>query len=105
VYSQCMTCDEIEKMIKEKLVLAPSLNAIFKFDFGDDGLIVVDGKQNPAVVSREDAQADTTVLCSTAILQKILDGSQDPTMAFMTGKIKIQGSMGNAMKLSAFLED
>lgn len=100
-----MSCEEIENKIKDKLKLAPPLGASFKFDFGDEGFIIVDGKKNPAEVSREDHPADTTVLCSIDTFQKIMNGTQDPTMAFMTGKIKIQGSMGNAMKLASFLED
>ena len=30
---------------------------------------------------------------------KIINGDQNPTTAFMTGKLKVSGDMGNAMKL------
>lgn len=84
--------------------MVPSLGVTFKFDFGDDGSVFVDGTQNPAVVSCEGADAATTVICSKDTFKKILAGTQDPTMAFMMGKVKIQGDMGNVMKLSSFLE-
>ena len=99
-----MTYDEIEKSIKDKLAMAPSLGVTFKFDFGDDGAVFVDGTQTPAVVSREGDDAETTVICSKETFKKILEGALDPTMAFMTGKVKIKGSMGNVTKLSSFLE-
>jgi putative sterol carrier protein len=38
-------------------------------------------------------------------LNKLLSGTLDPTLAYMTGKLKIQGSTGVAMKLAAMLGD
>lgn len=100
-----MTFENIEKTIREKLSYAPQLRAKIKLDFGDDGLILIDGTQTPAVMSNDDDDADTTFLCSLSLFNEIIDGTQDPTMAFMTGKLKIQGSMGYAMKISTLLED
>lgn len=100
-----MTLDDLEKEITEKLVHAPAIGAKVKLDLGDDGVLFVDGISSPPVISREDSDADTTFVCSLDQLQKIIKGEQDPTMAFMTGKLKIQGSMGYALKLSSLLED
>ncbi len=105
MYSVYMAFDTIEKIIRDKLSYAPQLGAKIKFDFGDEGVIFIDGTQNPAVMSNEDEAADTTFSCSLDLFQKIADGTQDATMAFMMGKLKIQGSMGHAMKLSALLSD
>ncbi len=101
-----MTVENLKKQVEEKLKFAPPLGVKFKFDLSDDeGVILVDGTQNPAVVSEDDADADTTFICSVDTMQGLLNGSQDPTMAFMTGKLKVQGSMGNALKLASMLED
>ena len=35
----------------------------------------------------------------------ILNGTQDPNIAFMMGKLKVKGNMGLAMKLNSILED
>ena len=35
---------------------------------------------------------------------RLLDGQLDPTWAFTTGKLKVEGSMGLAMKLAGLLE-
>ena len=101
----CMTFENIENTIREKLSYAPKLGAKVKLDFGDDGIIHIDGTQNPAVMSNDDDDADTTFVCSLDLFTKIADGTQDPTMAFMTGKLKVQGSMGYAMKIASLLED
>ena len=100
-----MTFEDIEKTIRKKLSYAPQLGAKIKFDFGDDGIIFIDGTQNPPIMNNEDCSSDTTFICSLELFEKIADGSQDATMAFMMGKLKIQGSMGHAMKLASLLGD
>ena len=100
-----MSLEEITTRIKQKIATASGLHAKVKFDFGDDGLIFVDTTQSPAQISHEDAEADTTLVCSLATFQAILDGRQDPNIAFMMGKLKVKGSMGLAMKLNGILEE
>lgn len=100
-----MTRENIESLIKEKLAMAPPLNAKYKFDMGDDGIVFIDGTQTPPNISDQDEEADTTFVCSLDLAKGIAEGSQDPTMAFMTGKLKVKGSMGHALKLASLLED
>ena len=67
-----------------------------------------DGEEAYALVadlSDEDGEADTTFECKLETFQAILEGRQDPSLAFMMGKMKVRGSMGLAMKLNAILED
>jgi putative sterol carrier protein len=87
------------------MAMAAGLTAKVKFDFGDEGRIFVDGTQSPPVISDEDGDADTTFECKLETFEAILDGRQDPSLAFMMGKLKVRGSMGLAMKLNAILED
>ena len=44
-----------------------------------------------------------TLTADADVFRAILDGEMNPTMAFMTGKLKIDGSMGLAMQLGAAL--
>jgi putative sterol carrier protein len=67
-----------------------------KFDTGSDGVIVIDG----ATVSTTDAPADCTIKLSLDDLEALIAGELNPTMAFMTGKIKVEGDMSVAMALS-----
>ena len=99
-----MSLDSVKERIARKLALAANLNAKVKFDFGDEGRIFVDATQNPPAVSEDDADADTTLACTLETFEAILDGNQDPNIAFMLGRLKVRGSMGLALKLNGFLE-
>ncbi len=70
-----------------------------KLDTGGDGVIVIDG----ATVSITDAPADCTVFLSIEDLEALIAGDLSPTMAFMTGRLKIEGDMSVAMSLNQFL--
>ncbi|HCP81622.1 MAG TPA: sterol carrier family protein [Octadecabacter sp.] len=70
-----------------------------KFDIEGEGAIVIDA--NGARASEDDA--DVTLSASADTFKAILDGEQNPTSAFMTGKLAIDGDMGLAMKLAGVL--
>lgn len=50
-----------------------------------------------------DEQADVVLIAPEAIFRAILAGSQNPAMAFMTGKLKVEGSSMRALKISEIL--
>ncbi len=50
-----------------------------------------------------DDEADVTLKADADTFQEIFDGELNPTSAFMTGKLTIDGDMGLAMKLAAVL--
>lgn len=100
-----MILASVTNRISQKLAQSPNLNARVKFDFGDDGIVFVDATQSPPNITNEDAESDVTLLCTIETFNALLDGTQDPNIAFMTGKLKVKGSMGLAMKLNAILED
>ena len=52
----------------------------------------------------EDA-ADCTISASQEVFEKIIAGEQNPTSAYMTGKLKLKGDMGAAMKLQKLFPD
>jgi putative sterol carrier protein len=43
--------------------------------------------------------ADAVITASEETFEKIVSGEQNPTSAYMTGKLKVKGDMGAAMKL------
>ena len=72
-----------------------------KLDFGDDGTILLDGANN--LVSEDDGAADTTIKVSWDDWQAMAKGELDGMTAFMTGKLKVEGDMSNAMQLQGVL--
>lgn len=97
--------DSVTEKIRQKVSMAAGLSARVKFDFGDAGFVFVDTTQAPPLVNNEDEDADLTLTCKLETFQAILDGTQDPNIAFMMGKLKVKGNMGLAMKLNSILED
>ena len=55
----------------------------------DDGVTVEDG----------DTGGDCTIAASSETFEKVVKGEQNATAAYMSGKLKIKGDMGAAMKL------
>lgn len=101
-----MTLDDIKQKIEAKLVRGTSLKARILFDFIDDGVLLIDTKSDPYSLTLLRADdVDLTLTTSLSVFGEILNGTQDPNLAFMFGKLKINGSMGLAMKLNSFLEE
>ncbi|MEM7644242.1 MAG: SCP2 sterol-binding domain-containing protein [Pseudomonadota bacterium] len=70
-----------------------------KFVIEDEGAIMLDN----AGVRAEDGDADCTMTADADTFQGILEGDVNPTAAFMSGKLKVDGDMGQAMKLGGEL--
>ena len=74
-------------------------DGVAKFVFQGEGAIMVDSDG----VRAGDEPADVTLTAETDVFRAMLEGELNPTTAFMTGKLKVAGSMGTAMKLGALL--
>ncbi|MEM8536396.1 MAG: SCP2 sterol-binding domain-containing protein [Pseudomonadota bacterium] len=71
-----------------------------KFDCGSDGMIVLADN----AVSRDDQDAACTIRITTANLAKLIAGKLNPMTGVMTGKLKVSGDVGVAMKLGELLK-
>ena len=95
-----MSLENYTEQVRTKVGEASGLNATIKFAFKEGGALFIDGKGTPNSVSNdESAAADCTVKVSLEDFGKLMERKLDPMTAFMTGKIKIEGDMGVAMKL------
>lgn len=70
-----------------------------KFVIEGEGSIVLDASGARAA----DDEADVTLSASVETFQAIFEGDLNPTSAFMTGKLTIDGNMGLAMQLASVL--
>ena len=92
--------------ILEKAVVAingkmagATFDSSVKFKIEDEGSIVVDNEG----VRVSDEETDCTLIAALDVFTKILDGDINATEAYMTGSLKVEGSMSAAMELSSIL--
>jgi putative sterol carrier protein len=69
----------------------------FKFD---EGTIHLDDTVSPTAVVNQEQEAPCSIKITLSNFEKLLNGDVNPMMAFMTGKMKIEGDKGVAMKLA-----
>ena len=98
-----MDMPAITDAMRQKMGNDSGLNAILKFDCGEDGVVVLDGRSSPNRVVNDDIDADCTIKISRTNLVALMTGQMDPTMGFMTGKFKVSGDMTVALKLQKVL--
>jgi putative sterol carrier protein len=75
------------------------INNSYLFDIAGAGAWKVDVRDGVVSVTEGAGDADTTIEASEESFLKVIGGEQSPTTAYMTGKLKIKGDMGAAMKL------
>jgi putative sterol carrier protein len=71
----------------------------YLFDIEGAGRWKVDVDDGKVSVSEGDGDADATISASEETFKKIIAGEQNPTSAYMTGKLKVKGDMSAALKL------
>ena len=95
-----MTKQELTEKMNQAGAVIPGKTV--KIDFGgDEGTLLLDGNAN--TVTESDGAADTTIKVSWADWEALSSGQLDGMTAFMTGKLKVEGDMSNAMQLQSVL--
>lgn len=95
--------DELRRRAGQNLRLGYKVKFILE---EDEGVIFWDGTLHPPAIDNEDkGDVTTTIKISPENLKKLMDGALDPTLAYMTGKLKVGGSMGVALKLTSMFAD
>jgi putative sterol carrier protein len=99
-----VSLDAITDQMKTRLGEGGKFKKSVKFDFGADGAVRIDDKVAPVVVDNDaSAPVDCTVKVSMADFMDIAQGKQNAQMAFMMGKLKVEGDMSVAMQLGSIL--
>jgi putative sterol carrier protein len=81
--------------------LGDGFDGTAKFDIEGEGAIMLDG--TGARKADGDEEADCTLKADAETFRSILDGELNPTAAFMSGKLSVDGDMGTAMRLGSAL--
>ena len=71
-----------------------------RFEFVDLGALRLDGQ---GVRPCDGSDADCTISASYETFRGIFDGNISPTTAFMSGRLRISGDMGVAMRIASLL--
>ena len=83
--------------LQEKI--SDGFDSTAKFVIDGEGALMIDGTG----VRAGDEEAEVTLTADAETFQAILSGELNPTAAFMTGKLSVDGDMGAAMKLGGLL--
>jgi putative sterol carrier protein len=78
-----------------------------RFDVTDNGdSILLDGTGSAATLhpATTDDAADSVLRLSAADLAKLIEGRLSPMLAFSTGRLRVEGSKGVALKLASLLD-
>jgi putative sterol carrier protein len=86
------------KTLNERLK-GEALEGSVKLVIEGEGAVRIDGGGATA----GDGEADCTMTASADTFRSMLDGDLDPTAAFMSGRLSVEGDMGLAMKLGSLL--
>jgi putative sterol carrier protein len=97
-----MSLQEVTDGLRQRTATKPPFGNSVKFAF-PEGNILVDGTGAGNVVSNDDTPAQCTIKMSMDDFKAMAAGQLDGMTAFMTGKLKIEGDMGVAMKLQGLL--
>jgi putative sterol carrier protein len=98
--------EKIARKLQEKPELSKAVNAVYEFNItGDNGGVwTVDLTKEPGTVTPgSTGNAKCTVTCAAGDFVNVVSGKMNPQMAFMSGKLKIKGDMGLAMKLTKII--
>lgn len=90
--------DKAVAILNEKMA-GDGFDGVAKFVFEGEGSLVID----PSGARVSDDEAEVTLTASADVFKAILDGDLNPTAAFMTGRLSVDGNMGMALKLSSIL--
>jgi putative sterol carrier protein len=105
-YSLVEVMQKIEEVLNEKPEPIQGFNASYQFDITEEEvgtyqLVFQDGIAS--VKEGDESPADCTLTMSMSNFRQFLLGKLNGTVAFMTGKLKIKGDIGKAMKIENVL--
>lgn len=100
----------IETNIAKKLTEKPSIGkgigvpVAIELTGDGGGRWVIDFTTEPATVSNDgSARAETTIKMEAEIFEKLVNGELNAQAAFLSGKVKVEGNLGAAIKLGQLL--
>jgi putative sterol carrier protein len=96
-----MMSDVLDAAVRalSKRMEGESFDGSVKFEIEGEGAVRLDGDG----ASIDDSEADCTITADQETFESMMAGDLNPTSAFMSGKLKIDGDMSKAMALASIL--
>ena len=93
------TLQELTGRVRDVAAGHPEMTRPWTLDLGEAGLIhAVDG-----AVGNADGPSDCRVSISADDLETLIEGNLDPTTAYMSGQLRVDGDMTLALQLASAL--
>lgn len=104
----------MKKMLEEKLIKklnerakrVKDFKSVMAIDLKGEGggRFVIDfGKHPLEVIEDATKAAESTIIMDGTAFEEMLSGKLNPQMAFLSGKVKVDGNLGLAIKLGQLL--
>ena len=78
---------------------AQALDATYRFDIEGAGSWRLEAVEDRVAVTESSAPADCVIRTDEGTFLRLVAGEQSPMGAYMTGKVKVEGDLGLALKL------
>jgi len=92
--------DELEGEVEPDKIR--DVNQSYLFDVAGEGRWLVEVRNGSLKVTEGwEGEADATISTSSETFDRIASGKQNPMTAYMTGKLKVSGDLGAALKLQS----
>ena len=98
-----MTLQELTAKMKEGASKKSAFGNTVKFAT-DQGVVYIDGNQNPPAVTNDDKDADCTIKMDFADFTDMIGGKLDGMTAFMTGKLQLDGDLMLAQRIGGLFD-
>jgi putative sterol carrier protein len=95
-----MDLNEVADALTKRVGGKSPLGGTLKFDLGEAGTLFIDGSSgdNTVAVDKDDP-AKCTITMTADDFRELIHGRLQPAVAFMTGRMRVDGDMGLAMRL------
>lgn len=90
--------------MEKRLALTKHFDCTIKIDFGNKGIIYIDGNARPPKIHQEDLDAELSLTTDLETINKIENGELAVPTALLLGKIQWKGQWILAAKLKPLLE-
>ena len=89
---------ELEANVEPERIM--EIDQSYLFVIAEEGRWLVEVRRGTVRVTEGwEGEADVTISTSGSVFERIAAGTQNPATAYMTGKLKISGDLGAALKL------